>query len=339
MFRQHAVTAASSRRRGSLFALLLGGLTAVGFLPETARAITVPPGFSCSFIVSDIDFGDVIPFSASPTTTHGVIEIRCSRGFRYGWVTICPSIGYGDGNPSAWNPRQMARTGAFARKLNYQLYHPGTATIWGSFYWNRPPKPPVLHYRLSSRGSGVWRVNIDALVFSGQTTVVPGNYVSNFSGGDVRFAYLSGYASDCRYPYRVESPSFQVRARVPDFCEVSATDLDFGTVGLLQNPVDANGSIRVRCTNGTTYRIRLSGGQAGAVAPDQRRMRRGSHTVRYGIFRDSARTLGWGDQPGNSVSGVGNGAVQTYTTHGRVFAQPTPPAGTYTDTIVVTVDY
>lgn len=327
------------RRWGCLSALVALVALHQGLVAQKAFAIIVPPGFRCTFTVSDIDFGDVNPLSGLPYTTFGSISITCRNGLRYGWVTICPNLGYGSGNPAAWDPREMANTANATRKLLYQLYHPGTGTIWGSFYWSHPPKPPVWQFRLDSRGNGAWTQTIDARVFSGQTSVEPGLYVSDFAGNDVRFAYLSGRANDCSYPFGVESPSFQVRANVPRFCEVSATNLDFGSVGVLTQPVDAAGSIQVRCTTGTTYRILLNGGQAGAVAPDQRRMRNGSNSIRYGIYRDSARTLGWGDQPSNSVSGVGNGAVQTYTTYGRVFAQPTPPAGTYTDTIIVTVTY
>lgn len=306
---------------------------------KMARAITPPPNFSCSFSVSTIDFGVVNPLSGLAPTTFGSVRIRCRRGTRFGWVTVCPNIEYGSGNPSAWNPRQMANSANFSQKLHYQLYHSGSNAIWGSFYWAHPARPPVLHYRLNSAGAGSWTMNIDARIMTGQTGVVPGIYTSSFSGKDVRFAYQAGYASSCYFPDGVESPSFQVRATVQKYCEVSATDLDFGTAGVLHSNVDANGIISVRCTNGTPYRVGLNGGLAGAASPDQRRMSQGAYSIRYGIYRDSNRTQGWGDQPGNSASGTGNGNVQQYAAYGRVFAQPTPPAGTYTDTIVVTVTY
>ncbi|GAB5101270.1 spore coat protein U domain-containing protein [Caballeronia sp. HLA56] len=47
----------------------------------------------------------------------------------------------------------------------------------------------------------------------------------------------------------------------------------------------------------------------------------------------------WGD--GNSgsttVSGTGNGATQTIPVYSRVLPQPTPPPGSYSDTVVATV--
>ena len=69
-------------------------------------------------------------------------------------------------------------------------------------------------------------------------------------------------------------------------------------------------------------------------------MTRGSATVTYSLYSDSGRTTVWGNTVGtNTVAGVGNGASQSYTVYGRVPAQTTPAAATYTDTITVTVTY
>ena len=321
------------------FVLLLTLLLSLAHA-HPALAIPIDPGLSCAFAITNIDFGAVNVFAGSQYTT-GTLSIDCKKGRAYSWVTICPNLEYGtgDGNANAWNPRLMAHTTNSSQKLNYQLYHPGQAKIWGSYYWSHPPRPPVLQYQLNGAGQGSWNVTIDARLFSGQTTALPGQYLSSFAGNDVRIAYKSGKSSNCSFPLDIESPSFNVTATVEEFCDVSATDLDFGTAGLLDANIDTTGTISVRCTTGTDYRVGLNGGLAGAGAPDQRRMSNGASSVRYGIYRDAARTQGWGDAPGNSVSGIGNGNFQNYTTYGRVFPQASPPPGVYTDTIVVTVDY
>ena len=325
------------KSRPGLLPRLLPGLL-LGLLAHLppAWAIIPPPSFSCSFSVSAIDFGNVNVITGAGINTSGSISISCKGGSAYNWVTICPNIEYGSGNPSAWNPRQMDSGG---NKLNYNLYHPGTFTIWGSFLWAHSARPPVLRYRLDSSGRGNWTTTIDARIASGQTAAAPGFYVSSFSGSDVKFDYRMGYSSSCALPDGTESPPFQVRANVIAYCEVSATDIDFGTAGVLDANVDSTGQISVRCTNGTPYQVKLNGGLAGAGSPDQRRMTKGSESVRYGIYRDSARTQGWGDQPGNVANGTGNGNAQVFTTYGRVFPQTTPSPGTYTDTVVVTVVY
>ena len=328
------------RRPGVLPFLLLAALLTL-LVPTPARAITPPPILNCTFTVQNIDFGNVNVITGSGLTTTGSIGIECTGGPRNGIVTICPSIRYGSGNPTAWNPRQMALSSNSAEKLNYQIYWPGTFTIWGAEanVWPEPARPPIIRVQLDWRGRASTTYPMDVRIISGQTNVAPGLYASTFSTTDTYFAYVNANVSGCSKPYGIEYPTFQVTANVIAFCEVSATDLDFGVAGLLNANVDSTGTITVRCTRGTPYTVALSGGLAGATTPDQRRMTNGANSVRYGIYRNSARTLGWGDQPTNIVSGTGTGNAQYYTTYGRVFPQTTPPPGTYTDTIVVTVTY
>jgi spore coat protein U-like protein len=62
--------------------------------------------------------------------------------------------------------------------------------------------------------------------------------------------------------------------------------------------------------------------------------------VTYSLYSDSGRATVWGNTVGtNTVAGTGNGASQSYTVYGRAPAQTTPAAGTYTDTVTVTVTY
>ena len=61
---------------------------------------------------------------------------------------------------------------------------------------------------------------------------------------------------------------------------------------------------------------------------------------RYELYRNSARTQRWGNTLNtDTVVGSGNGANQNLTVFGRVPNQSTPSAGTYNDTITVTVTY
>jgi spore coat protein U-like protein len=65
----------------------------------------------------------------------------------------------------------------------------------------------------------------------------------------------------------------------------------------------------------------------------------GTDTITYGLYTDVNRTDPWGAPPSDHVSGTGNSNAQTLDVYGRVPAQTTPPTGTYTDTVVVTVTY
>jgi spore coat protein U-like protein len=58
-----------------------------------------------------------------------------------------------------------------------------------------------------------------------------------------------------------------------------------------------------------------------------------------GLYKDAARTQLWESSAGEQVTGSGAGTVQNLPVYGRIPPQATPPAGTYSDTVVVTVTY
>ncbi len=298
---------------------------------------------SCNFTVDNIDFGDVDLASGQSYTVTATLNVTC-WGTANRWVIFCPNINAGSGGVGAGgDPRYMTQG---TTRLNYNLYRPGTSTIWGSYVWPHPPRPPVFGIYL--RGSAWFgfasgSTTIEARIQAGQTNLPAGDYYSTFGSSETYFEYDyydSGVWCGNMPSPSVAHPYFQVHARNVSACSVSATDLDFGTVGVLNAPVDTTNTISVQCTAGTNYQIGLSGGNAGTTDPTQRKMSNNGREITYGIYSDAARTQGWGDTLDvNTVSGTGNGSTQNYTGYGRVPAQPTPPAGTYTDTIIVTLTY
>jgi spore coat protein U-like protein len=135
---------------------------------------------------------------------------------------------------------------------------------------------------------------------------------------------------------------FQVTMTLQAECKLtSASDLSFGTSGVIQTAINATSAIGVQCTNTTPYNVGLNAGAGSGATVSLRKMTSASGaTVNYQLFRDSARTQTWGDTIStNTASGTGNGAVQTLTVYGTVPAQTTPAAGSYTDTVQITVTY
>ncbi|MGV1835912.1 Csu type fimbrial protein [Rhizobium rhizogenes] len=138
------------------------------------------------------------------------------------------------------------------------------------------------------------------------------------------------------------SGNMTVRIVIQAECKVqSASDLDFGTKGVLDATNDQASSIGVQCTTGQTYNVGLSAGAGASATTAVRQMTGpGAATVNYSIYRDSGHTLLWGVTVGtDTVAGTGNGNVQNIPVYGRVPAQTTPAAGTYTDTVAITVTY
>jgi spore coat protein U-like protein len=120
---------------------------------------------------------------------------------------------------------------------------------------------------------------------------------------------------------------------------VTPQDLNFGSHGVLSANIDATSQLAVTCTPSTAYTIGLNGGNANA-APTVRKMAKGAERITYGLYQNAARTQAWGESIGtDTVAATGSGLAQNFTVYGRVPPQASPTAGTYTDTIVVTVTY
>jgi spore coat protein U-like protein len=139
------------------------------------------------------------------------------------------------------------------------------------------------------------------------------------------------------------SSNLNVTANVTANCTVSTSPIAFGSVNTLSGaPVNASGGVTVTCTNGTLWTASADQGQGAGASFTARRMSSGSNTLAYNIFTDSARTIVWGDGSGSSatVSQNGSGAAQSITVFGQVPAgQSSVPAGSYSDTVAVTISY
>lgn len=136
---------------------------------------------------------------------------------------------------------------------------------------------------------------------------------------------------------------------LPD-CTVSASSVSFGTYDVFSSTdLDAAGNVRVSCSLlGLTsllvnYDILLSTGTAGSYAP--RKMYNGTYVLAYNLYTTSGRTTVWGDGTGGT-SFINDGYLlglftvnRDYPVYGRLPAGQDVPAGFYSDTITVTVNY
>jgi spore coat protein U-like protein len=135
--------------------------------------------------------------------------------------------------------------------------------------------------------------------------------------------------------------TFGVQVTVTASCVInSATVLNFGSQGIFAANVDQTSTVTVQCTNSTPYNVGLSAGAGSGATAAVRKLTSGGATLNYSLYSDVGRTTVWGETVGtDTVAATGNGASQSYTVYGRIPPQTTPAAGTYTDTITVTVTY
>jgi spore coat protein U-like protein len=138
--------------------------------------------------------------------------------------------------------------------------------------------------------------------------------------------------------------SLAVDATVTANCSVSTTAVSFGSVNVLSGTnADATGGLSVTCTSGTAWSASADAGAGTGATLATRKMASGANLLNYALYTDSARTTVWGDAATTATvkySGTGTGAAQANTIYGRVASgQTSVPAGSYADTVTVTVTY
>jgi len=245
---------------------------------------------------------------------------------------VCISIGAG----SASDATSRKISGPGGSTARYDLYSNSARTsLWGSWETGFDSAGVQLDVNKSSTTN----VTVYGRFFASQQTISAGAYTATFAANPF-IRYGTSTASPCPTGGLTSSTSFSATATVLSSCNVGATNLSFGSTGILSANADAQATLSIQCSPSLPYSISLDGGTSGATDPTQRKMSFTGANVTYGLYQDAARTLGWGSTVGtNTTSGTGSGVTQTQTVYGRVPSQTTPKPGTYTDSVVVTVGY
>lgn len=124
-----------------------------------------------------------------------------------------------------------------------------------------------------------------------------------------------------------------VKLTVEKSCQISVADMDFGSHASDSGDIKVSAEAAVTCTKGTSYNLTSESGRAYAM-----KNKDASETVAYNLYGDPSRTS---DLSTTAITGTGNGSVQTIPIYGKVAADALAqaPAGDYTDTVTLTVNY
>lgn len=142
--------------------------------------------------------------------------------------------------------------------------------------------------------------------------------------------------------------TFQVTATVANSCVInSAGNLAFGSYDPNStSATNATSVINVNCTKGDAYSIALNYGANGGGATNRVMVDGSGNHLNYNLYADSSLTKVWNNTctAGNNCdsgtgAGPGVGNEQTYTVYGQIAAGQNAPAGSYSDTITVTVNF
>lgn len=320
--------------------VLIGALFVI---PLDARAQSA----TCSVTsMGNVAFGSVDPTS-SQTDATATLSYSCTNPTnQQRSLRMCISIGEPLGGVSY--PRQMS---SGANVLQFQLFQDSARSIiWGSDGWPGNPSggwtsnPAVLTLAANQTRTG--SMTMYGRVVGGQTGAAPGAYLDSYAFADtaISVAQQTGATAPttCSGTMTNGPFTFTVSATITKSCTVSAATLDFGTInGFLTANVDQTTALQTTCTSGTAYKLGLDNGQNASGTKRRMAGPAGEYTV-YELYRDSNRTLRWGnDTVGgtDTVNDSGNGLAKTSTIYGRVAPQATPAPGSYSDTITVYVTY
>jgi spore coat protein U-like protein len=146
--------------------------------------------------------------------------------------------------------------------------------------------------------------------------------------------------------------TLSVTATVANNCAFTTNAVAFGgydpVVTNATAALTATGSLLVTCTAGDSIAIGFDqgGNGTGSLTAPVRYMGSGGNLLAYSLFWPSAAGSGgtatttlWGTGGGTSFTYTATGAAQTINVFGSVAGGQSVPAGSYADTVNVTVNY
>ena len=122
-------------------------------------------------------------------------------------------------------------------------------------------------------------------------------------------------------------------------CIINVTGVNFGAYHVFSNvALDSAGNIDINCPNGVGYNITLS---AGNGIYEQRILSSGAYSLNYNLYTAADRAFVWGDASSGSasVSGSGIGAPVNHVVYARTPPNQNVPAGVYSDTISIMINF
>lgn len=133
-----------------------------------------------------------------------------------------------------------------------------------------------------------------------------------------------------------------VSVTVAKDCRINAPAVSFGAAPLASHFPAVTQAVAVDCTKGASFAVAFSAGGGVATRPWRGMKGPAGHVLRYNLYRPDGVTI-WDESNPLTLTNAGTGATtptltQTYVA--RVDPdQPTPPAGSYSDTVSVVVSF
>jgi len=151
-------------------------------------------------------------------------------------------------------------------------------------------------------------------------------------------------SSDSRVEAASATSNLNVTASVGANCTISTATVAFPAydpvVANASTNDDGTGSVIITCTRGTAATIGL--GLGANASGSQRRMKDATTDyLNYELYQDAGRATVWGTTGAGLLSPVAapDKNPRTFTVYGRIPSAQDVPAGSYSDTVVATVNF
>ncbi|WP_049722208.1 Csu type fimbrial protein [Gilvimarinus polysaccharolyticus] len=307
---------------------------------------------NCNASASDLVFGN-ISMGATQNNT-ATVNIECNTFglslLATARVRMCLNIDAGVATNSTVNARTMST--ASLEQVQFQIYRDA-----GRYQtWSNTVASDVdidLQYSVPVLGGSGTTSAILYGQIPAQLALATGNHQNSFVGAHTRldYRYAERLLGTPSWPTSCTSGGngggsitfpFNANATVPASCVIDVVNnLNFGsTPGLISSNQDQTTNFSFTCTKTTPWKVSLDDGLHAVGATRHMRLGTTENYVEYELYRDSGRTLRWGNTPDvDTVNNAGTGSSQNLTIYGRVPAPQSLPSGSYSDTVTVTITY
>jgi spore coat protein U-like protein len=292
---------------------------------------------SCTAAGPALTLGTVNPYAGTSTTTSGTGSYNCVNPTAAA-VTgyACVSVGTGTGGTSTTNRTLASGTS----KLPISITAGGGSGQIGNGT-SYPMYGPII-ITIAANGSKAGTFPLAVTLPPPISGPPPGSYTSNFATTDAQFIYYTGSATTtCASlntgTHLTTQADFSVSATMATQCTVASTSMAFPISSVLTQPKSATATVSVTCNSSIPVTIGLDNGATGS-GPTARQMKSGVNAITYGIYRDVAANLPWGNTAGTNTASLSSG-TGTVTAYGQVPAQVSPPPGSYADVVNVIITY
>jgi spore coat protein U-like protein len=124
-------------------------------------------------------------------------------------------------------------------------------------------------------------------------------------------------------------------------CSISTSGVAFGTYDVFSpSPRTSTGTITYSCSLGLLIRVELASGSSGTFV--NRTLRNGVDSLLYNLYTDSGYATVWGNGSGGTgvySSFVVLGPPVNVPVYGRVPAAQNVSSGSYSDTVIATIQF